>query len=292
MTLRAVPSGSGRLPALAALLLLSATAGGCISDAEEPPTNQYVGVRRAWRTGERDSVVAAVLANRSWDGIPYVGDLSDYADLILHPDSTTDVVLNPDYVPAPSLMGPSPLYDLRGVHVPGAGFTSTGLDIKLQNDNPGEPDYDWLGIFWDSDVNPEQKGIALASTANATYPATSVNTTLFDSLGTSPGAAEIDPTSLPITYWENRGEGGTYRVQSSSFAGAPTTVTTGPYLGGTMRTGSQRHVLNKVRMTRRSGSTGPVLLTADINATITATELTCIFPTPCTSLPASRTRVR
>jgi hypothetical protein len=283
MPFLAMPSRTGRLAALAALLVLAA-AGGCSDDeVDSEAQTQYVGVRRAWRAGERDSIVASVLANRSWDGLPYVGDLSDYVDLILDPDSTTDAVLNPGYVPAPSLMGPSPLYDVRGIHVPGTGWTMVGMDLKLQNDNPGETDYDWLGAFWSLDASPDRKGIALANTASATYPATTVNTALFDSLGTRPGAGEIDPTSVPVTYWENQGEGGTYRVQTASFSGTPTTITSGPYTGGELRSGTQRHVLNKIRMNRRSGSASPAQLMADINTTITASEITCIFPTPCTT---------
>lgn len=270
------------------LLLLSGTGlAACATDDDgDVVQTEFIAVRRAWRPGERDSVVAAVIANRSFN-VLYVGDLSDNADLMLSPDSTSDILVNPNYVSPMSASPFGPSFSVAssfGTRVPGGGWTSTGLDVNING--PGDDNY-WLGVFWSNDADDSRKGIILAATtvAATTFPTTTVNTTTYDAAFGLAGVAgaEINPTTAPDTYWENRGEGGTYRVISTAFSGGFNTITTGAFLGGTLRYGTQNEVINNVIMTRRLGTGTPASLTASLSGTITAWEMICNFPTPCTT---------
>lgn len=267
----------------AGLLLLAALCAGCGDDSAPAFEPEYLAVRRPWRAGERDSVIAATLAGRLLN-IPGVGDLSDLVGTILDPDSTTSFVPNPRFT-ARGTAPVAPLFSVTGGRVPGAGFTTYGLDIHLVNTNSGEPDYDWLGVFWYQDSDPGRKGLLLAATANTTYPATAVNTTSFTASGNTAGVGGGEFDQVGATYWEANGGSApnTFRVLGTFMFGTPQAVTTGPFLGGTSRGGLMNVALSSIRLTRASGAGLPTTLSVNFSGWLTAVELSCTFPSPCTT---------
>jgi len=269
----------------AALSLAAAcsVAASCDNELLDPPT-EFLAVRRAWRPGERDSVVASIIANRTFFIVlPAAGavDFSDDADALLPTDSTTDIIPNPDYDGPPgSLMGPS--FSVNNGMVPGGGWTTYGIDIAITNNNPGEPDFNWLGMFWYLNSDPTRRGFLLAATAAATFPATLVNTTAFDASGAMAGVGGGEfRTDSSITWLATGGSApNTFRVVSTTFAGGFTTITTGPFTGGQVRGGTMNVQALTIRLNRVGG--GP-FLTVNISGGINALQYNCVFPTPCTT---------
>lgn len=269
---------------LAAILILVPA---CADDGTGPstpdPATEFVTMRRPWRPGERDSVIERVLRTRQLT-LPYAGDVSDYIAFLLDPDSAVELVPNPALDPA--LVSPfGPAFSLGHALVPGGGWSAAGLDIRIVNNNQSPPDsLDWLGWFWWNDADSSQKGFVFISSRNTTVGATSVNTTTFDAAGGKSGAGggEIQGATLWL------GNGWTRRNTASvtlnfSFFGT-STVTTGPFLGGTQQIAFMSGVLDSVRLSRVAGTGNPSTQYASTSFTfIGSLRLTCIFPTPCTT---------
>jgi len=243
---------------------------------------QYVTERRAWLPGERDALIARIARTRQLS-LPYVGDLSDNAADILPLDSITRIVPVPPQ--APRAVARAPM-------VPGTGWSAIGLDLRIINTNPVPDDtLRWLGWLWFNDADSTNKGIVLAYRAlsSNTIGATTVNTTTFDAAYGKSGAGGGEVSGLPgpsLTYWQANGwvRRNTMSVTLNfAFTGA-STITSGPYLGGSQRTSLMTGALDSVRLDRVSGSGTPATQYASINFGFTGgVQITCVFPSPCTT---------
>jgi hypothetical protein len=273
---------------LASLLVL----GGC-GDANAPqepaPQTEYVTVRRAWLPGERDSLIARIQRTRQFT-LPYVGDISDYAADLIPADSAVEIVPNP----ALHLASAAPVVPVRPVvHVPGGSFSTVGIDLRMINTNSTPDDtLRWLGWLWFNTADSTNKGIVFgyrSLAAGNTLAATTVNTATFDAAFGKSGAGGGEVSGLPgpsFTYWQANGwvrRNTMSMTLNFAFTGA-STITTGPYLGGSQRTALMNGVLDSVRLDRVSGTGTPVTQYASITLTfVGGVQITCVFPTPCTT---------
>jgi hypothetical protein len=285
------------LPAAAALALLA----GCAEvgpPAEPPAETEYISVRRAWLPGERDSLIAYIQRTRLLD-LPYVGDLSDQAAHLIPADSATDIVPNPAVHPQLA----APAGPVRPVpHVPGTGWSTVGIDLRMINTQPVPDDtLRWLGWLWFTTADSTRKGFVFgyrALSAGNTLPATVVNTGTFDAAFGKSGAGGGEVSGLPgptLTYWQANGWVRRNTVSMTlnfAFTGA-STITSGPYLGGSQRTALMSGVLDSVRLDRVTGSGTPVTQYASITLTfVGGVQITCVFPTPCTTNALMAPQVR
>jgi len=268
---------------LAAPLAAACENGGADPGAADTVVTEYVTVRRAWNPGERDSLIAHIIQNRTWN-FPYVGDVSDQASLMLDPDSAVELV------PNPALASPSPgaARAPGALRVPGGGWTTAGIDSRIIDNSQSPPDTtDYLGFFWYNNGDNSWKGFVFAAAPGTTVAATFVNTTAFDAGGHNSGAGGGEfRLAAPTTYWQGDGwvRRNTVRVTGNIGFGGVTTVTTGPYLGGTQQTALMSGQLDSVRLDRLSGTFGTNPQYASATFTFVGSiRLTCVFPTPCTT---------
>jgi len=246
---------------------------------------QFISVRRAWRPGERDSVVAFVLRTRVW------GEWSDLAPLALAGwDSTSDIVPNPLYHPAAGAAGPSlaPQWS--------SGWSSLGMDIRIVFDSTPDvvgvekDSLDWVMTFWWNPSEAAWKGYVVKATTDTVWaqnPASgsTIDTITFDDTygksGLAGGEGRLRVDSA--TYWE--AYSGKYWLTYNSGFGALQVISSGPYTGGNFQTGgSFGGRLLSVSMPREWGNTAPT--TQSINwdfrtARINAQRIWCYF-TPVT----------
>ncbi len=281
-----------------ALTLLLAAACADLSTPEPPDpgvATEYVTRRRAWLPAERDSLVARIVRTRQFS-LPYVGDLSDYADVLLPADSAVEIVLAPRPIDVASPFGA-----VQAVpHVPGTGWSTVGLDIKLINTDPVPDDtVRWLGWLWFRTADSTNKGFVFAHRAptSNTIPATFVNTSVFDAAFGKAGAGGGEISGAPpasLTFWQ--ADGWVRRNTMSmtlNFAFGGSTVTTGPYTGGTQAFALMSGVLDSVRLDRVSGSAAPATQYASVTLTwVGGVRLVCVFPSPCTTNALMDPRVR
>jgi len=275
------------------LLLVGAleTAASC-SDAAAPqgedPQAQYVSVRRAWLPGERDSAIARVVRGGG------LGPFSSLAPVVFaDPDSYTTIAPNPLYHPSADLS-----FDVVGTRAPqfATSWLITGLDIRIIDNSQSPPDTtDWLGAFWSKTSPPAAppdestwKGFVYAASRLPTVASTTVNTAAFDASGGKSGAGGGEARQSTGEYWE--GNSGTIRITSGTY-GAATSVASGPYTGGTTASGLMQGRTQNIGMPRVLPSAGTAITvdfsfqgsSASANPPITAAQLTCVFPSPCTS---------
>jgi hypothetical protein len=271
--------------ALAALLAPACDDG--TGPGTRPPQTEFVTVRRAWLPGERDSLIARIQRTRQLS-LPYAGDLSDYADQLIPADSAVEIVANPAL--APSVGGPfSPTFSVTGVRVPGTGWTTAGLDVLMVDNTQSPPDtLSWLGWFWWNNADSTQKGYVFVATKANTVAATTVNTTSFDASFQKTGAGGGEVLGMPPgnTYWQANGwtRRNTVSVTNNFAFGGTSTVTSGPFQGGTQQTRLMFGVIDSVRLDRQSGTGTPTTKYASITLSwVGSLALTCVFPTPCTT---------
>ncbi len=216
--------------------------------------------------------------------LPYAGDVSDYIGFMLDQDSAVELVPNPAV--SPSVASPfGPAYSLGRLQVPGTGWSAAGIDVRSINNSQSPPDtLDWLGWFWWNNADSTQKGFVFIATRNTTVAATTVNTTSFDAAGAKSGAGGGEARAGTIWLangWVRRNTASV--TQNISFSPV-TTVTTGPFLGGTQQTAFMSGVLDSVRLDRVSGSGTPTPQYASATFSLVGSlRLTCIFPSPCTT---------
>ncbi len=253
-----------------------------IAPAADPPS-EFIAVRRAWLPGERAATIAAIQANQSW------GFMSDYAADIYHDvDSVTVVASNPDFS-LRAVNGASLLLEPRFATTWNIG----GMDIVNININPVPRDtVHWIGVFWSNPVEPTWKGFAYGGgglATNTILARTDVNTTAFDATGNKTGAGGGEIRASTGTLWQGNGPiaGAINDMQVTAAAyGATSTVTTGPYLGGTKASGSMQGRLHSVSMTRIQGTDAPNPMTVDYDfrgVSIGSVRIVCVFNSPCTT---------
>ena len=276
----ALPGADGRV----AVLVESLTV--------RPFPTTFITVKRAWRPGERDSLIARVIATRAFT-LPYAGDVSDNAGQLIPADSAIEIVPNPA-LQVRRQGRPGVLFSLRA-QVPNASWTVTGLKMRLVNNNQAADTYVWLGYFSYNTADPTWIGFVLAATGPGAAVNKVVDTPAFDAANAQSGAGGGEAQRSTGTYWEANGLGNPnrLRVTASSFTGATSTVVSGPFLGGTQTAGAMTGSLQQVVMTRMLGSAGTAEDTADVTFSgIPATFFECIFPSPCTTNTLMAPQVR
>ena len=278
------------MPRFAIPIVLIVLFAGC-SDPVRPvpaePSAEFITVRRAWQPGERDSTIARIKRNREFN-FPYIGDISDDADRIYaDPDSVTEIAPNPAFALS-GLNESSLLLEPRFA----TNWNITGVDV-LEINSAAKDTLHWIGVFWSNPTESTWKGFALGAAvrtaATTTFPQTVVNTNGFDASGGKTGAAAGEVRASTSTSWLGNGPGiapnNTLQVSSSVY-GAASTVTTGPFLGGTSATGSMQGRMLTIDMARATGAGSPATFQVGLDfrtAAITSIRYVCVFRSPCTT---------
>lgn len=267
---------------------------------------RYITAKRAWLPGERDALIAQIIRDRSFV-FPYVGDVSDLAPAFFaDPDSVVVIVPNPAYtgsVAGAAFRAPG----VAELTMPPA-FDSTwiilGQDIRIIDTTQVPADTnDWLGTFWAKKGEETWKGLVLAyrctnrtgaslascktNRTATTSGSITVNTASFDASGAKSGAGGGERRFTTGEYWE--GNSGTFLVSAAAY-GTASTVTSGPYTGGTQASGSMQGRLNTIVMPRLLPTQDGSSITVDLDFRLTAigaVRLTCLFSSPCTGQAGS-----
>jgi hypothetical protein len=224
--------------------------------------------------------------------LPYVGDISDEADVIFSdPDSVVEVVANPDFSVHAASPGSLLVMEPRFAST----WNITGVDVRIVNKEvtPVADTTHWIGVFWSNPAESNWKGLVLAAAnsnpATVTVPLSSVNTAVFDAAFQKAGVGGGEQRASTTTFWTANGVGvspnNTITISSAVY-GAAATVTTGPFLGGTAANGTMQGRLRTVSMARAQGATNPSSFTVDFDFSLTAISsirYVCVFRTPCTT---------
>jgi hypothetical protein len=263
---------SGRALTAAVIALLLASCGGTepVSEASE-----FIVQHRPWAAGERAAQIALVKQYGS------LGFATDLVDSLFPQDWITEVVPNPAF--QASLAGSRWLQaSLNSPTTP--GMIIVGLDYYIvDTTSPPQTATDttqWLMVFWYDNTDPTYKGFTVVFSRTATLGPTTLNTTSFDAAnGTSGGGGgEIRPSTGE--YWE--ATGGKMQINSNSArTAAGSTITSGPFTGGTQRNGLFGGRLMNVTLSQILPTTGPVqTVSLDFRAAanqIPAARLECTF---------------
>jgi hypothetical protein len=262
---------------LLAVLLAGGAGASCSSDTTAPADTpaQYIAVKRAWRPGERDSVMQFILATGAW------GEYSDLAaEAVPQWDSAVDVIVNPAW---------SASVAANGLHLAPA-FSATwgtaGIDVRIVYDTiPGgaiqRDSLNWKMLFWWNPADSTWKGYVVNATTSATFIYVTLNTTSFNSFNGKTGAGGGEARLADGTYWE--ANGGQWRVTSNGSYGGMSVIASGPFKGGNLLTGLMGGRLNAVTMPRITGTTLPTSqnITFDFSGGIYSQRMFCYF-TPVT----------
>ena len=256
---------------------------------EEPA--QYITRRRAWRPGEKDSTIAAIVLHRSWV-FPWVGNISDLAPLtIAHWDSVTEVIVNPAWHPpaAPSSRERF-LYD--------ATYSVMGMDLWIVFDSlpdtPGEQrdSLTWKMTLWHKTLaDSVWNGFLVADTTGTIFGYRDVNTPSFEAAGGHTGVAAGEvrlAVGDSMAYWQgNGGRNQQYRITMNGSYGPLDTLTSGEYTGATLDSGLTNARARGVILTLLRG-VGVGSLTVDASWTSVPTaRIRCYYTgvTPPTGVP-------
>ncbi len=243
-----------------------------------PP--QFLAVRRAWRPGERDSVIAAILAERAW------GAFSDIAAQVLPAwDSTTDVVPNPAWrSPAGAARGAGPAAAPRAA-LYASGWSMVGMQIRIvfdsiPTDTTTRDSLQWMETLWWNPLDAGSHGFIVNAPDTLLTGFRTVKTSTFDANGGHNGLATGEFHKSTLTYWE--GSGGGWKVPLNSYSGAWDTITSGPYKGGDIQAvGQMGGNMQNIKMPRVSGTELPATQTFSVDYTlapISSTRIRCYFP--------------
>jgi hypothetical protein len=264
--------------------LLAAVGVGC-SDASGPSPElpaEYLAVRRAWAPGERAALIQRILTNREYNFL-YVGDVSDLAPQI-YADTDSVVVLVRNTAVQGSASGPVPAPALRQFS-PTWNFVA--LKLTEVNNSVAPPDtLFWHMTVWADPVNGGNHGYAIAFSRSSTFNINPINSANFDAANGTAGAAAGEVHVATGTTWIDDAKGGRFHVTSQVYPGGFTTVTSGPFLGGQVRTGTAYGRVNNSNFVRDTGAEAPASFTVsyDYRGTgLPALEIVCVFPTPCTT---------
>lgn len=270
---------------LVALLVLALTS--CSGTEPASEEAEFIVQHRPWNPGERDAQIALM---KQYNVLaPWATGLEDS---LLPQDWISEVVRNPAYRGPVTAMANGMLASLQAPT--SAGMTVIGLDLfVVDTTSPPQTATDsvqWLLVFWYNGTDPTYKGYTVTFSRTATQGPTTLNTTNFDAVnGTSGGGGgEIRPSTGE--YWE--ATSGSMRVTANSARTASgSTITSGPFTGGTQRNGLMGGKLQNVTLSRILPTTGPTQnFTLDFSKAasfIPAARLECIFDFPCTSAAAA-----
>jgi hypothetical protein len=244
--------------------------------AADPPA-QFISVKRAWRPGERDSVLQFILATGAW------GEYSDLAaEAVPQWDSAVDIIVNPAWSASAAASGVqrAPAFQ--------ATWSTAGIDVRIVYDSiPGgaiqRDSLNWKMLFWWNPADSTWKGYVVDATTAATFVYVTLNTTNFNSKNGKAGAGggEARQRADSATYWE--ANGGQWRVTYNGSYGGLSVIGSGPFKGGNVQTGLMGGRLQAVTMPRISGTTLPTTqnITFDFSGNIYAQRMFCYY-TPIT----------
>jgi hypothetical protein len=271
-------------PILGALLLAGAVAG-CSSDDNMEPPAEFITARRAWLPGERQALIDEIVANHAFV-FPFVGDLSDLApQLYADTDSVVVLVPNPAYVPTASVTAPLPRVANLAQFSASWNFVASKITVINTSQTPPDTTF-WHMAIWSDPADAGNHGFAIAFSRANTFNISPIKTPNFNASFGKSGAGAGEVHTATATYWEDDGNGGTYQVTNQTYPGAFSAITTGPYLGGQIRTGTQFGKVTGSNFVRVLGTQAPATFKVSFNYTTTplsSVEIMCVFPTPCTS---------
>jgi hypothetical protein len=264
---------------------------------------EFITVRRAWRPGERDSLIARIIADSALS-LPWAGNISSLAPQIYaDTDSVVVIVRNPAYPAATAAVSGAAIEQAPMPATWGGSWSVSVIDVRVIDTRaPADTFPDDVGIFWYNMNEPTWHGIAIndrcrdiggagRNTCMSSRPPTTksggyvtLDTDAFDAAADTIGAGGGELRSSTGYYW--KATGGTFEVKSASYGGS-STLTSGPFLGGTSATGTAYGDLNKVVMTQVTPQpSAPTSFTTSLDfrgSGVSATRLTCVFPNPCTT---------
>ncbi len=262
---------------LLAVLLAGDAGVSCSSDTTAPGDGppQYLAVKRAWRPGERDSVMQFILTTGAW------GEYSDLAaEAVPQWDSAVDVIVNPAWSGSVAANG------LFRAPAFSATWGTAGIDLRIVFDSvPGgtvqRDSLNWKMLFWWNPADSTWKGYVVRATTTATFAYFTLSTTAFNAAGGKSGAGGGEARLADGTYWE--ANGGQWRVTSNGSYGGMSVIGSGPFKGGNIQTGLMGGNLLAVNMPRITGTTLPTTqtITFDFSGTIYSQRMFCYF-TPVT----------
>lgn len=267
--------------ALGLAVLATASCADVSAPVDDGPS-EYVAVRRAWAPGERDSLIARIVNGRLYT-FPYVGDISDMApQLYADTDSVTVLVANPAFSMRSARTG-----DGAAIMMFSPTWNFVGLKITTINTDPVPDDTTfWHMVIWSDPADAGNHGFAIAFSRTNTFTIFPINTPNFDAAFGRAGAAAGEFHQATATYWQDNAGSGRYLVTAQNYPGAFGPITTGPYLGGQSRAGTQFGRVRNSAFVRLAGTENPANFTVDFDyrgAGLPATEIQCTFPTPCTT---------
>lgn len=259
----------------------------CADPAQDDGPAEFIAVKKAWLPGERDAFILRVMTNHELV-IPYVGDISSMApQLFADLDSHVVMVPNPAYSPSLTAPLPAPLPGLFMAPQFNASWNFIGLKITTVDNTNAPPDtVFWHLVVWSDPANALDHGFAIAASRANTFNVSPINTALFDASTATAGAAAGEFHTSTGTFWEDDAKGGRYQVTAQTYPGAFTTIATGPYLGGLSRAGTQFGRVANANLVRLLGTEAPASFKVNVDYRLTgipATEISCVFPTPCTT---------
>ncbi len=268
---------------LAAALGLGAAVAACADPIAEPPA-EFVAVRRAWAPGERAALISRIMTNHEYV-FPYVGDISAMAPMLYaDSESVTVLVANPALaasVTAPLAGGGA------GLSMFNAAWNFVALKLTVVDNTNAPPDtLFWHLAVWADPIVGTNHGFAIAFSRATTFNIRPINSTNFDAAFGTAGAAAGEFHLGTGTLWLDDAGGGRYQVTSQVYPGAFATVTTGPFLGGQQRAGTAFGRVANSNFVRSTGAEAPANFTVSFDYRVTplnATEIVCVFPSPCTT---------
>lgn len=272
---------------LASAALVSASCDSVEPVAEEP--QQFVAVRRAWGPGERTATISQIETTGA------LGFFSPYASLIYSdPDSVTVVQVNPAWSQPAARVTGGPVFNLFAFST---GWNMAGIRLESYNSSQTPPDtVVWTGVFYYDPANTDNRGFIIRGGTTLTFGPVNVNTAAFEASGSRTGAGGGEVALGTGTEWTAGGptipNRNTLEVQAQNY-GAASTITTGPWLGGTIAVGAMQGRLKRVVFNRIAGTSGSASFEVDVDfrGGIQALRIICRFPSPCTTnVPLLRDR--
>jgi hypothetical protein len=261
-------------------LLLAAT-WGCEGPREESEElADFYADSRAWRSGERDSLIDFIVDGRWLDGLPFVGNLSDLAPLIYQdPDSQVAFVPNPDaQIP---FNGPGD--PLSRPVAPDWRFFAVKLTYIDDRFSPADS-FIWHAIVWANPASYTQHGVAIVSARTDTFTVGPFDLAAFAAVDGAQGTGAIEIHRNTGAEWQDDRFSGRFSVTGQVYPGQFDTLPAGPIRGALVRAGRQYGRIQSARLRRSAGSESPRLLLMSLDWRVTglpSVEVVCRFPVPC-----------
>ncbi len=278
---------------------LLATCKGTTEPSTTTSQAPFITAKRAWRPGERDSLIAQIESTHVWSA-PFIGDISDLAPQIYGDTDSVVVIIRNAAVPISQWKWKGLMSEIQADTPP--SFDSTwsvnAFDIRTidQTQTPTDTILDVLGTMWSKVGAQTYHGFIMADRCHSSggalrgqcmagrFPYTKgkgyvpVNTASFSAASDTLGAGGGEYRQSDGSYWE--ANGGTFEIVNSIYPSASsTTVTSGPYTGGTSAAGTAFGQINNVTMPKvlPTAGTGFTVYLDFRSVAVPIVRLTCVF---------------